>query len=292
MRTWFITGTSTGFGRLLTLSALEDGDTVFATARRRDDLDKLVEDARDKSGTLHTGILDVTKKEHARAAAANAVNEMGHIDILVNNAGYGYMGIQEEGDLDEIKKMYEVNVFGLIAVTQAIVPHMRKAGSGTVVNLSSVAGRLAAPRGGFYQSTKWAVEALSQSLFFEMSRFGIKVRVIEPGAYDTDFGTRSIKVQESLQDGTSAYMEVAKEWTAAAQTFFKYGRQDPMEVIDAIKQSLDADDGILRVPVGRDTLDFLAVRDSKGDEEYFAAMKEMGWGRGPDDPKIASNGEV
>ncbi|HYE77830.1 MAG TPA: SDR family oxidoreductase [bacterium] len=281
MRTWFITGCSTGFGRLLTLACLDRGDMVMATARRQEDLDALSAEAREKPGKLHTAAVDVTSEDDARVAVEDLLTYEGRLDVLVNNAGYGYMATQEEGDLAEIKAMYEVNVFGLIRTTQAVLPHFRTGGGGTIVNLSSVAGRLGLPRGGFYQSTKWAVECLSQSVFFETSRYGVKVRVIEPGAYDTDFGSRSIRIQESLKDGTSPYLEQADAWLKAAQYIFNTPKQDPIEVVAAILGSVDRPEGFLRVPVGRDTLAFLALRETKTDEEYLGTMRSFGYGLGP-----------
>ncbi|MEO7993687.1 MAG: SDR family oxidoreductase [bacterium] len=284
MRTWFITGTSTGFGKLLTLDLLAAGERVVATARKVHDLAVLTAVAGDVGNRLITLPLDVTDDTRVKAAIHEAIGMTAGIDVLVNNAGYGYMAPQEEGNLDEIRAMFDVNVFGLIAVTQAMLPHFRERGAGMIVNLSSIGGRAATPRGGFYQSTKWAVECLSQAVFLEGSRYGLKVRVIEPGAYDTDFGTRSIRVHPAVADGTSAYQPWFHEWLEASSHIFKYGRQDPLEVVRALRESVDRPDGFLRVPVGRDTADYLAIRDNQSDEEYFATMRSYGYGLSPEQP--------
>lgn len=283
-RSWFITGCSTGFGRLLTLACLEAGETVAATARKEADLDALAAEAAALPGKLHCFPCDVTQPDQVTAAAGAALTYMGGVDVLVNNAGFGYMATQEEGDLAEIEAMYAVNVFGLIRVTQAFLPHFRERRAGMIVNLSSVAGRLAAPRGGFYQSTKWAVEALSQSLFLETSRFGLKVRVIEPGAYATDFGSRSIRIHPALQDGTSPYAPLFEEWLASARKIFPATAQDPQEVIRAIRECVELPVGFLRVPVGRDTETFLEMREEVSDVEYFTRLRSIGWGLGPEEP--------
>src|SRR5688572_4148726 len=161
-RTWFITGCSSGFGRLLAERAFGLGDNVVATARSAQSLHDLGE--TDERRILRLP-LDVRDRAQIDAGVAAARARFGEIDILVNNAGYGYFATQEEGDLDEVRQMFDTNVFGPISMTQAVIPAMRERRRGTIVNLSSISGRIATPRGGFYQASKWAVEALSESLY-------------------------------------------------------------------------------------------------------------------------------
>lgn len=248
-QTWFITGCSTGFGRLLTEVLIEQGDRVVATARNVDSLNDLGTHAEDRILRLP---LDVRNQMQIHEATAAALERFGSIDVLVNNAGYGYFGTQEEGELQEIRAMYETNVFGLVAMSQAVIPHMRSARKGTIVNLSSMAGRMATPRGGFYQSTKWAVEALSEAQYLELAPFGIRMVIIEPGAYETDFGPRSARRAAAEEAADSPYAELRTEWIDRASRELFTHRQNPIEVIEGIVESVRSDKPFVRLPVGID----------------------------------------
>lgn len=268
-RTWFITGCSTGFGRLLTQALLKRGDRVVATARDTSTLDDLERDGTDQILKLR---LDVTSMDDITAAVAATMDRFGGIDVLVNNAGYGYFGTQEEGDLAEVRAMYETNVFGLIAVTQAWLPHLRTHGSGTVVNLSSVAGHVATPRGGFYQSSKWAVEALSEALHLETHTFGLRVVLIEPGRYATDFGPRSARRSPMIEDSASPYAPLNAAWTKAAEALYA-DLQDPTEVVDAILAHVTEGKPFVRVPLGKDATRLIERRDAETDAAFVAWMR-------------------
>jgi NADP-dependent 3-hydroxy acid dehydrogenase YdfG len=263
-RIWFITGCSSGFGQLLAETAFAMGDGVVATARSMQALRGL---GRSDEGRILRATLDVRNRGEIDAAVAGAIEKFGRIDVLVNNAGYAYFSTQEEGDLEEVRLMYETNVFGLIATTQSVLPHMRSRGSGTIVNLSSVGGKMATPRGGFYQSSKWAVEALSEALYLEVSGFGIRVVVMEPGAYETDFAIRSARVGDAgVVD--SPYAVVRPAWIAAArEKIFPY-RQDPKEVIQGIFDAVDSKIPFVRLPIGRDAEKLIALRKELGDSAF------------------------
>ncbi|MGO8021177.1 oxidoreductase [Rhizobium leguminosarum] len=183
MRVWFITGASRGFGALITKEALAAGDAVVATARNP----QHVTDAVGSHANLLAVKLDVTDEGQAKTATAAAVERFGKIDILVNNAGYGLLGAVEEATPQEVESMYATNVFGLLKVTQAVLPQMRKQRSGHILNISSIGGYQGYPGWGAYCSTKFAVEGLSESLATELEPFGIKVTVVEPGFFRTDF---------------------------------------------------------------------------------------------------------
>jgi NAD(P)-dependent dehydrogenase (short-subunit alcohol dehydrogenase family) len=274
-RVWFITGCSTGFGRLLAEQLHAAGDRVVATARSVQSLHDLGVDDEERILRLP---LDVRDGTTIQDAVATTLERFGAIDVLVNNAGYGYFATQEEGELEQIRLMFETNVFGLIATTQAIVPHMRRRRSGTIVNLSSIAGKITTPRGGFYQASKWAVEALSESLYLEESGFGLRVVIIEPGSYDTDFGPRSSRVAAVETSGTSEFAELRERWRANATARLFAQRQDPAEVVAVIREAVDSDVPFVRLPVGRDATVVIARRHEMGDADFVEWIRGVYYG--------------
>jgi len=189
MTTWFITGCSTGFGRALAEAVLEKGDNAVITARNADSLADLA--ARHPRSTLALP-LDVTAHEQVVAAVTRAEERFGAIDVLVNNAGHGYRAAVEEGEDAAVRELFETNFFGLVDVTKAVLPGMRSRRSGTIVNLSSIAGRTSPVGSGYYSASKFAVEGLSGSLRQELAPLGIRVIVVEPGQFRTDFAGRSL----------------------------------------------------------------------------------------------------
>jgi len=274
-RTWFITGCSTGFGRLLVQRCLDQGENVIATARDP----KTLTGWNDPAGRLLPAKLDVTLEADVAAALAAARTRFGGIDVLVNNAGYGYFAMQEQHELEEVVRMFETNVFGLVRVTSKALPLLRGR-RGTVVNLSSVAGRIATPRGGFYQASKWSVEAISEALYLETCTFGVKVLVIEPGSYETDFGPRSARSTPHSKDAASPYFHLQEKWTEMSQKIF-VPRQDPREVIDAIWDGVAAGRPFARVPVGRDATAMVAARERRTSAEYLEWLHgKAGYGAG------------
>ena len=185
---WFITGASTGFGRELAEQLLRSGARVVATARKPEQLADL---ATAHPKTALTLPLDVTSQQQVDAAIAGALTHYGRIDVLVNNAGYGLAGAIEEATEAEFTPVFETNLFGLLRVTRAALPHLRRQRSGTIVNLSSIGGLIGMPGWGFYNATKFAVEGLSEALAAELAPLGIHVMLVEPGAFRTDFLGRS-----------------------------------------------------------------------------------------------------
>lgn len=182
-KVWFITGASRGFGALIAEEALAAGDTVVATAR---DPAGIVARLGTRAGLLAVR-LDVNHEDQAQEAARRAVEQFGRIDLLVNNAGFGLLGAVEEASAEEVARVYGTNVFGLLAVTRAVLPQMRRQGSGHVINISSIGGYRAGPGFGVYASTKFAVEGLSEALAAELGPLGVHVTVVEPGYFRTDF---------------------------------------------------------------------------------------------------------
>lgn len=187
-KVWFITGSSRGFGREFATSALDRGDRVIATARDPRSLD----DLRDRyADAVRPLALDVNRRDAVIGAVATAYDMFGRLDVVVNNAGYGLFGAVEEVSEEEARAQFDTNVFGALWVTQAVLPYLRKQGSGHIVQVSSVGGIVAFPNQGLYHATKWALEGLSESLAQEVAAFGIKVTLVEPGAYKTDWAGAS-----------------------------------------------------------------------------------------------------
>jgi NAD(P)-dependent dehydrogenase (short-subunit alcohol dehydrogenase family) len=185
---WFITGTSTGFGRLLAEEVLKTGGKVLATARKIDQIADLKQRYPDNARIF---ALDVTRPEQIQSVAKEAIAAFGRVDALVNNAGYGIAGGVEETTEAEFMPVFETNVFGLIRVTRAFLPQFRKQRSGHIINLSSVAGLAGGPGWGYYNATKFAVEGFSEALAAELAPLGVHVTIVEPGPFRTDFLGRS-----------------------------------------------------------------------------------------------------
>jgi NAD(P)-dependent dehydrogenase (short-subunit alcohol dehydrogenase family) len=193
MKTWFITGTSRGFGREWTQAALERGDRVAATARNLDSLDDLVQQFGDRILPLH---LDVTDRAADFAAVKAAHEQFGRLDVIVNNAGYGLFGAIEEVTESEARAQLETNLFGAMWITQAALPYLRSQGSGHIIQISSLGGIGAFPLLGLYHAAKWGLEGFSEALSQEVAPLGIKVTIVEPGGFSTDWsGSSAVHAQ-------------------------------------------------------------------------------------------------
>ena len=243
MRTWFITGASRGLGAQIVERAVASGDAVVATAR----------DAR--SIPDHPGILkltlDVTKDVHARDAVARAVEAFGRIDVLVNNAGYGLLGAVEEASATEVQRVFDTNVFGLLNVTRAVLPQMRKQRSGHIMNMSSIGGYASYPGWGVYCATKFAVEGISEALSAELSPLGIHVTAVEPGYFRTDFlSAQSLSSTKRIND----YEDTAGKMRAIATGAHHRQPGDPRRLAQAVLQLAAASKPPARLALGRDTV--------------------------------------
>ncbi len=200
-KVWLITGCSSGMGREFAFAALEAGYRVVTTARDPKTLREFVEAHPERARAL---ALDVTDKRQIEAVVAATIAEFGRIDVLVNNAAYGYLAAIEEGDEDDVRAMFETNFWGLLAMTRAVLPHMRRQKSGHIVQNSSQAGLMSKPGTGYYSTTKWAVEALTEALVEEVAPFGIRVSALEAGPYRTDWAGRSMKRSKTRIDDYAA----------------------------------------------------------------------------------------
>jgi NAD(P)-dependent dehydrogenase (short-subunit alcohol dehydrogenase family) len=251
-KTWFITGASRGFGREWSIAALERGDTVAATARDTSTLDDLVARFGDKILPIQ---LDVNDRDAVFAAVQQAHDHFGGLDVVVNNAGYGQFGMIEEISEAEARAQFDTNVFGALFVTQAALPYLRAQGSGHILQVSSIGGISAFPNIGIYNASKWAVEAFSQSLAAEVADFGIKVTIIEPGAYSTDWGGASAK-HATANPAYDAYRGKAAEQRKA-----RAGNPgDPVATREAVLKVVDAENPPLRIFFGDGPLT-IAARD-------------------------------
>ncbi|RFB81522.1 oxidoreductase [Methylovirgula sp. 4M-Z18] len=248
---WLITGCSTGLGRALARQVLKSGYRVVLSARDPATLDDIVSEFGD---TAHAVELDVTKPDQVKTAVAAAEARFGGIDVLVNNAGYGYIGAIEEGEDADVRAMFETNIFGTWNMIRAALPGMRERGHGHIVNLSSVGGLTTFPGVGFYHMSKFAVEALSETLAKEVAPFGIGVTVVEPGAFRTEFRGRSMK-QSGIR--LPAYADTTGK--VRDNLIAGHGKQqgNPELAAKAIVTALEADQPPLHLALGGDAVDLI-----------------------------------
>jgi NAD(P)-dependent dehydrogenase (short-subunit alcohol dehydrogenase family) len=271
MATWLITGCSTGFGREITRAALEAGHSVVATARRAEAVQDFAAEFGDRALPI---ALDVTDAVQVTAAVAAAEKAFGGIDVLVNNAGHGYLSAVEEGADSEVRKLFDVNYFGAVDMIKAVLPAMRARGSGHIINISSMTGLVANPPNAYYSSTKFALEAVTEALATEVRPLGIKVTAIEPGAFRTDWATRSMKESDAP---ITDYADVAARKDLIKQ-FADHLPGDPRKVAEAVLMVTKLDEPPLRLLLGRDVLK--AMRDkiaalSASIDEWEAVTKDV-----------------
>jgi len=229
---WFITGCSTGFGRELAMHACERGYRTVVTARNPDDV-------RDLATMRDTLVLklDVTDPAQAHAAIEATEKAFGRIDVLVNNAGIGYFAAVEESDEDEVRKMFDINVFGLGRMIHAVLPGMRERRSGFIVNFSSIGGLCSFPAVGYYNATKFAVEGLSEALWQEVEPLGIKVMLVEPSGFRTDWAGRSANESTHRIDD---YAATAGEWRKQVRAISGKQPGDPVRAAKAIVDAIES----------------------------------------------------
>jgi NAD(P)-dependent dehydrogenase (short-subunit alcohol dehydrogenase family) len=250
-RVWLITGCSSGFGRELALAAAEAGDWVMATARRPETLNALEDGG---NGRISTVALDVTDPDSVDAAVQATLAVYGRVDVVVNNAGSLVVGAVEEISMADLRRQMEVVFFGAAEVTKAVVPLLRKQGSGTIVQMSSLAGQKAFPGMGAYHAAKFALEGMSESLAAEMAPLGVRVIIVEPGAFRTEFNNNKYVSEE-----TAAYRESAGMIRQHTVALADAEPGDPAKGAAAILKVLDSDRPPLRLVLGGDAVD--AVRE-------------------------------
>ena len=266
-----ITGCSTGIGRATALRLAKAGHTVYATARKVATMSDL--------GAVGCKLLelDVCNEASIRAAVAKVEAEQGAVGVLVNNAGYGSEGPIEEVPMEEVRRQFETNVFGLTLLTKLVLPGMRKQGWGKIVNLSSMGGRMTLPGGGFYHATKYAVEAISDALRFEVQGFGIDVVIIEPGPIKTEFGDTAIARVAALGGPDSPY----KEFLTVLQKQIREAYEGPMgrlaadadAVAKAIETAITASRPKTRYVITMAAHMMMGLRRWLGDRQWDAVMR-------------------
>lgn len=257
-KTVMITGASSGIGRAAAEKFAAEGWNVVATMRKPEPWEH---------PNIVSTALDVTNKDSIREAVAFAIERFGSIDVLVNNAGYGTFGPLESFTDEQIELQFATNVTGLLAVTRAVLPGMRERGSGTIVNISSAGGVLTLPMYSLYHGTKWAVEGITESLTFELAPLGIRVKLIEPSAIDTEFSGRSF---------VTADLPIAPEYQPVYDAVLGGVSQDrsPATVVsDVIFEAATDETETLRYPAGADAVGYIAFRHAQGDMASVAAVR-------------------
>ena len=247
-KVWLITGCSSGLGRAITEAALKRGYRVMVTARKPEQLNNLIEQYPEIARAVR---LDVTKLQDIDSAINATLDAFGQIDVLVNNAGYGAIGALEEVSDEAIRRQFDTNVFGALNMMRAVLPSMRQRHSGHILNLSSVAGFVSFAGTGIYCSTKFALEALSEALAKEVATLGIKVTLIEPGAFRTDFNGRSLVAPDELIEDYTAVSGVFLEWLRKMDG---YQPGDPDKAAEAMIQVVESDNPPLRLALGADAV--------------------------------------
>ena len=245
-KVWFITGSSRGFGKIWTETALKRGDKVAATARNINSIAALKEKYGDQVLVLE---VDVTNASQVQNAMSKANEYFGRLDVVFNNAGYSLIGTIEEGSTDEVKAMYETNIIGSIHVIQAALPILRAQGHGHILGTSSAVGIYSNPLIGYYCSSKFAFEAIYDSLSKEVAGFGIKVTLIEPGAYNTEFGSA-----ESLKIASKRLADYDDLKSSLMENLQKLERGNPIATPDAIFAVVDTENPPLRLLLGKNDL--------------------------------------
>lgn len=263
-KVWFITGASRGFGLELTRAALARGDRVVATARRPETITA----ALGEHGNLLGVALDVTNEAQAIAAAEAAVARFGRIDVLVNNAGYGLLGAVEEASAQEVEQQFATNVFGVLTVTRAVLPQMRRQRSGRILNISSIGGYAAYPGWGVYGATKFAVEGLTEALDAELSPLGIRATVVEPGFFRTDFLDASSLVR--VRTEIAAYAETVGAMREHMASANHQQPGDPAKLAAALLTLADSETPPVRLPLGSDTVYRITEKNRKVESELAA----------------------
>jgi NAD(P)-dependent dehydrogenase (short-subunit alcohol dehydrogenase family) len=267
-----VTGSSTGIGYETSLTLARNGFLTYATMRTLNKSENIKSVATRENLPLRIKQLDVTNDVSVKNAIQTITSEAGRIDVLVNNAGYGLNGAFEDLAMDEIKAQYETNVFGLIRTTHAVLPIMRRQKSGTIVNISSGAGRFGFPTGSAYVSTKFAVEGLSESMSYELEPFGIKVVIVEPGVIRTNFGDGLIVAKKS-QDPNSPYSQMMQRSAAGFEKMME-NASSPDVVAKVVLNAIRDKNPGLRYLAGSDVETWLGGKRKVADEEFYKMMKQ------------------
>ena len=267
-----VTGSSSGIGFETSLTLARNGFLTYATMRNLGKGATIQSVATKEGLPIRVVQLNVTEERSINDAIHSIKSDVGKIDVLVNNAGYGLNGAFEDLAMEEIKAQYETNLFGVIRVTQAVLPIMRKQKSGIIVNISSGAGRFGYPGGSAYVSTKFAIEGLSESMAYELEPFGIRVVLVEPGVIKTNF-VNSIVAAKKSQDSNSPYAQLMQNVATSFQYMIEGGSSTDV-VAKVVLKAVTSENPTLRYLAGNDVETWIEGKKSMSDEEFYKMMKE------------------
>ena len=265
-----VTGSSSGIGFETCLALARDGFHTFASMRDTKKAPPLQEATKKENLNIEIIPLDVDKGDSIKSAVSKIISKAGRIDVLVNNAGYGLFGCVEDVPVDDFKKQFETNFFGIITIIQEIAPIMRKQGSGFIVNISSVAGRIGFPASPAYISSKFALEGLSECLRYELDQFGVKTIIIEPGVTKTSFFS---SMQVVKPKNGSPYKDITDKVVSGVKMMSEMGTA-PAEVAKTVVKSINDKDPLPRYVVGTDAAMFLEAKKMKTDIEFENYLKK------------------
>ena len=270
-----VTGSSSGIGFETSLALAREGYFTYATMRDTTKSDKIKEITQKENLKISILELDVDNEKSVKSAIAQILDQKQRIDVLVNNAGWGLWGCVEDVSVDEFKEQFETNFFSIIRLIQEVAPTMRKQSSGTIVNVSSVVGRIGFPASPAYISSKFALEGLSESLRFELTPFGVDVIIIEPGVIKTNFMKNMKMAKKSELD--TVYKDITTKVVYGVKMMAEMGTP-PKEVANAIVKAIKAKKPLPRYIVGNDALMFLEAKKSKTDIEFENYLKKELYG--------------
>jgi len=260
-----ITGATSGMGKLTAEYLAENGYLVYAGTREQN--------SEASQGNIRPIYLDVTKVETIQSAVRKIMEEEGKIDVLVNNAGYGLLATIEEGTDEEIFNQFDVNVFGLIKTIREVLPHMREARSGVILNISSFLGKMGLPLLAHYNASKYAVEGIVDSLRFEVAPFGIRVHSIQSGLFGTNFVKQGLVANTQTTSEDSPYKELVAHFVPIVAQAINDG-PSPQPIADAVKMIIEDENAEIAVPVGAEAESFVPMRKAMGDREFEEKVKE------------------
>jgi NAD(P)-dependent dehydrogenase (short-subunit alcohol dehydrogenase family) len=267
-----VTGSSSGIGYEISLMLSRNGFLTYATMRNLNKSENIKSVASEENLPIRINQLDVTDDVSVRDAVQAILSETGRIDVLVNNAGYVLNGAFEDLAMDEIKRQYDTNVFGLIRTTQAVLPIMRRQKSGIILNISSGAGRFGYPGQSAYISTKFAVEGLSESMSYELEPFGIKVVVVEPGVIRTNI-VNGMVIAKKSQDPNSPYLQIIQKMATVLENMMENG-SPPDLVAKVVLNAVTNESPKLRYLAGKDVETWMEGKRSMSDEEFYNMMRQ------------------
>ena len=268
-----VTGSSSGIGFETSLLLARNDYYVYATMRNIDKSHKIKDITKQDNLPLEVLQLDVNDDKSVKDAFAKIITDKQRVDVLINNAGYDVMGPVEELSLDDFKSQFETNFFGLIRVTKEVIPIMRSQNRGTIVNVSSIGGRIGFPLNSAYQSSKFALEGLSESMRYELEEFGINIILVEPGVIKTNF-FENIKVNENSVKETSPYTQLMQKGYEGWKPMLESNSSSPLDVAEVILKAVKSNNPEIRYLVGNDAVSLIEKRKNMTDKEFENWIKE------------------